>query len=597
MKTFSTINPKTPRSIKAHANERGAALLMALLFSLLLLAIAGALIITTALSATNAVDATAESQAYYAAEAGMQATLAVLRGNVAPNPLFDTSLATAAANKISFRKAVTPSISNKSGDTATDARLSRWLTYNALTPAGRIELSSPYTAMSGMAYDTKVTDPDGTAIVTFATSGIFPSSTRNPKTSIDFGSPGNTATIAYTPQSSTTITNSGNSTLGSFQVTSANGYVAIPADTHFTLTINQTAPVAGVLNIDCTITGSITKTGSTITSLLYINFAPIPPQTTPLLTNNFGGVLYTRTATSFLINGSGSTPIPVTVTAPEPSRLKVQVTGYGPRGARKQMQMMVSRYAFDYTASGAVTLRGSDTAGSSVSLNVGSSSQYRYSGNDYSGGAPLPAFVVTNTADYLTATTAVPPTSTQVTGSQQVQQASLANLSTLLQTADGARQALDSLRQYAMNQQTPGCTSPTDPSVCDRYFTSSPPDFGSESNILTTFVDGDAVLPPTGGAGLLVVTGTLDMRGSANFKGLILVLGGGTVLRDGGGNGTTLGSIVVAKFDTTPGATGGFLGPTFNSNGGGTSDVFYDSSWVQKALSSGSPRVLGVSEY
>ena len=106
-------------------------------------------------------------------------------------------------------------------------------------------------------------------------------------------------------------------------------------------------------------------------------------------------------------------------------------------------------------------------------------------------------------------------------------------------------------------------------------------------------MDGDAALPPEGGAGLLVVTGTLDMRGCADFKGLVLVLGGGEVLRNGGGNGATYGSIVVAKF----GDTGGFQTPVFNSNGSGTSDVKYDSKWVEKALTRLGPRVVGVSEY
>jgi hypothetical protein len=106
-------------------------------------------------------------------------------------------------------------------------------------------------------------------------------------------------------------------------------------------------------------------------------------------------------------------------------------------------------------------------------------------------------------------------------------------------------------------------------------------------------VDGDVALPPAGGAGLLVVTGTLDMRGSAEFKGLILVLGQGEVLRNGGGGGTTLGSLVIAKF----GATGDFLAPSFDSNGSGTSDVKYDSKWVENALTRLGPRVVGVSEY
>src|ERR687884_2207814 len=87
-------------------NERGAALVSVLLISMLLLAAGGALILTTAMSATNSIDSTAESQAYYAAQAGLQATLNVLRGNVAPNPLIDTSSSSAPDNAISFRKAV-----------------------------------------------------------------------------------------------------------------------------------------------------------------------------------------------------------------------------------------------------------------------------------------------------------------------------------------------------------------------------------------------------------------------------------------------------------------------------------------------------------
>src|SRR3954469_8127086 len=95
-----------------HRGERGAALISMLLISMLLLAAGGALILTTAMSATNSVDSNAETQAYYAAQAGLQSTLNVLRGNVAPSPLFDTSSSTADANKITFRKAVTASTSN-----------------------------------------------------------------------------------------------------------------------------------------------------------------------------------------------------------------------------------------------------------------------------------------------------------------------------------------------------------------------------------------------------------------------------------------------------------------------------------------------------
>ena len=71
---------------RARAGERGAALVTAMLVAMLLLAAGGALVVTTGMTATNAVDATAEAQAYYAAEAGMQSVLSVLRRNVASKP-------------------------------------------------------------------------------------------------------------------------------------------------------------------------------------------------------------------------------------------------------------------------------------------------------------------------------------------------------------------------------------------------------------------------------------------------------------------------------------------------------------------------------
>src|SRR6185436_18566546 len=77
--------------------ERGAALITALLLSTLLLAAGGTLILTTALTGTNAVDSTSEMQAYYAAEAGVARTLNVLRGNVQSNP---------AGTKATFRNVV-----------------------------------------------------------------------------------------------------------------------------------------------------------------------------------------------------------------------------------------------------------------------------------------------------------------------------------------------------------------------------------------------------------------------------------------------------------------------------------------------------------
>jgi len=107
-------------------SERGAALITMLLVSIPLLMAGGALITITAMSLANNADTSAETKAYYATEAGAQSVLNVLRGNVAPNPLSGV----AANNSITFRNAVTVSISNVATDTAVP-RLSRWLSYNA----------------------------------------------------------------------------------------------------------------------------------------------------------------------------------------------------------------------------------------------------------------------------------------------------------------------------------------------------------------------------------------------------------------------------------------------------------------------------------
>ena len=83
------------------------------------------------------------------------------------------------------------------------------------------------------------------------------------------------------------------------------------------------------------------------------------------------------------------------------------------------------------------------------------------------------------------------------------------------------------------------------------------------------------------------------MRGNTNFKGVILVLGGGTVVRNGGGNGEILGGLTIAKFNRT---SGGFLAPSFHTNGGGTSNIQYDSTALGKSLAS-AMNVSGVLEF
>lgn len=566
-------------------DERGAALITVLLMATLLLMAGGALIAVTSTSAANAADATAESQAYYAAEAGMQGVLGVLRGNSQPDPLFNGTL-TNDANKISFRKAVTAADSNASG-TGTP-RLTRWLDFDA-TYTDRVVLNTGYAPLTGMAYGVdEISDPDNTHIVAFSTSGTF---TASGTASRSIGN----LTITYTPKASTTVTTttSGASNLGSFGISVGSGnttYTVTNED--FTLTIAQTAPWAATKSVyKCKINGVITKQGSNITGVLTLTL-PITP---PVDSFNIEGVKYSLTTGSFDFGSGSPVTIPVTLSPPEPERLRVKVTGYGPRNAVKKMQMLLRRSSFDYNASGTITLRSHDDNTTQMHLDVGSSAVFGYDGNDHAHGPDLPAFTVTGDQD-VTLISGVP--AGQVTGSPtNVRKVAISELDKFLQTTggpDGARATLDRLRVIAKNLKTPGCTGTKD--ACDRYYASGevPSNIGlGMTNGITTFVDGNYTMPPAGGAGLLIVTGTLNMNGNADFKGLILVLGEGHVERNGGGGDTSLGAMAIARF----GSTGGFLEPTYNVQGGGNSHMLFDSEWVRKALKSGGPGVLAVSEY
>ena len=137
------------------SNERGGALVVSLIVATALLAAGGALIQITSMSSANAIDATAETQAYYAAEAGLQAALNALRGNTPPT---STNMPSG-MSKINFRNAVVRGRSNDcpngiGGDPSTVARLSRWLAYSDRRASGtRVNLGG------GSAYDIVVSLP------------------------------------------------------------------------------------------------------------------------------------------------------------------------------------------------------------------------------------------------------------------------------------------------------------------------------------------------------------------------------------------------------------------------------------------------------
>jgi hypothetical protein len=558
---------------------------------MLLLMAGGALIAVSSNSAVNALDATSESQAYYAAEAGTQAVMGVLRGNAAPTPLFNAT-ATDPANKISFRKAVTLSQSNTQSDTSANARLSRWLNYSATASDGTsvVPVSQNYTAGAGMAFSVdEVKDPDNSDIIVFSASGKFgSSSTASKAVTCSTGctaTPG-TLTLTYAPRGSSTVnaSTSGATSVGSFSMTAtATGSYTLTNEP-FALTISQTGPWSTTKAIAATISGTVVKTATDWTGQFTVTF--------PSATYSLDGVTYTLSSPTYNVANTTAVPLSTTISAPEPKRLRVKVTGYGPRNAVKKMQVLVSRTMFDFNPRSTLLMRSAADCSDMTNFDIGQSNAKNYSGNDASNPpqSSLPVIGTTCAGNNTQAAGVVDNSKpSTVTNNPQGKTTVVpdTDLMPWLKDPDQARALLVDLAAQAKS--------------AGRYYTTTMPgDVGTIAAPKFTFVDGDASV--SDGAGLLVVTGKLSMGGNASWSGVILVLGEGSLDRNGGGNGDILGAIIVAKFARTwPASENGqahpFLAPSYSTSGGGNSTVQYSSSAVNNAMNSMGSRVLGVSEY
>jgi len=116
--------------------------------------------------------------------------------------------------------------------------------------------------------------------------------------------------------------------------------------------------------------------------------------------------------------------------------------------------------------------------------------------------------------------------------------------------------------------------------------------WGSSTINTVTFVEGDLTLGPGTGQGFLWVTGELTLRGNSTWIGVIFVVGSGEFDRNGGGNGSTWGSTLVADvagpdniFGTVDDCTGpdaGFDQIDFQVSGGGNHDTVYCSDVINQ---------------
>ncbi len=287
----------------------------------------------------------------------------------------------------------------------------------------------------------------------------------------------------------------------------------------------------------------------------------------------------------------------------KPTRLRIQVAGFGSKNAQKNMEIVVNRFTFNYVVKQVIPIQ--NQSGTPINFNPGSSNVTSYSGVDaYGNPLPtLPAFGVSG-ADYASANNIIDGCNADGTscngngpnitpGDPQILTDD--NTTDFMKSVKAARSFLygtDGMMSLAVREGRYFSTGQQAINSADGLGANNP-------NGTFTFVDGDLTLGPGSptGQGTLIVTGTLTLDGNFNFNGVIMVLGAGRVLRSGGGHGNIYGAVFVAKFDRTGADTDLFQAPTFDVSGGGTANIQYNSDEVEKAKTVGGHSVAGVREF
>jgi len=323
--------------------------------------------------------------------------------------------------------------------------------------------------------------------------------------------------------------------------------------------------------------------------------------------------------TGYLLQSAGADvdqTFNVSITRPEPTRLLIRSTGYGPKGARKELETIIQKNYFGgLGAPASLTLIGPPCTrltpiapcvkgpliplSTDFSFAPGSASGVIYSGKDKQLRVFVPPIGLTNNENVQTVKNIVRTFNGHVYGNVENVADELPqwlqNPANLNETVKLLKEAADSSGSY------------WGPS-------SSPPNSGVYGNWSTatgiTFVDRDLEISQDGG-GILIVTGTLRFKGTFRFNGLVLITGkNGKYERSGGGGqqGILAGSMIVAPYDpvwsvetcmkdsTITNKLNCYLSPSYSISGGGSSDLMFNSQNVTNGLGGLGNFVKGVAE-
>jgi len=560
-------------------NESGAALATVMLVSVLLLTAIIALLSAASKQSRNVTDVLSETKAYYAAESGLQATVNVLRNDSTMTYGYADSHQTL-SDKLSYN-------------------------YPISGTADRVvigEDANTYNPNVGTAYSIFVEDPDNSSdSLTFYTSGVFLSFSTAGKYTIsnDYktiyicdAAPCDTATTrteySFTDAANTNVNflaTHDNPRIGSFTKTDVNGGVDIGTDEiKFRIDYHISLPRSGLRNMR----GSIKKSGS--------NFnVTFQSQNYELLGSNFelcsgtSGGPNCADVTLTLTSGT-AVPFYAYMTPIEPYRLRVLATGYGPNGAKKQLEAFIQKNFFnDFSSPAPLMMQG---PGAQLVFDPGNSAQFEINGVD-SDGIVVPSVGVIDQTG-LNSVNDGSPTCPQCLDNIQPAPAIVTDVPDWMATPQNLDTLISQLRQTAINSGR-YLDNPTSnlTSIGDYDIDGNPTGTG------ITFCEGDCTAGVDGG-GILVVTGQLTNVGDFDFKGLIIVTGAGGWLRNGGGQGTLEGNIIISPYTSADLSSNTFsLSPRYEVTGGGTSDITYgtvDFDTTFNGTKSISNFMLGVSE-
>jgi hypothetical protein len=586
------------RNTEKRRHESGAALATVLLIAFLLLT-ASVMLLSGVSSATrNGTDMLSETKAFYAAESGLQATINALRHR---SPKLDYSQAVANPSMDSY-------ITYNCDAGTANQKVAIGTTPNCSADAYRISVSDPDNYGAGLSFNTNdvqtkftsytpssgtsvITGSGATSTVTYTAPTPAPTATPEPTPTPD---PPVEPTLEPTPAAAQQLVITMTAKSDSIDYTDGNADNDVKELVDFSIAYQGTTgaalPNGDIINFQIvytltaprndnpkkTIFGRITSISGVPTITLDSPNAELVGSTISFCAPNPDPCTYTPIQLDPL--SPPAKPIYGNITPVEPVRLLVKSTGFGPFGAKKQLEAILRKDLPNMSVPpGLHTMVGGSACPADYptclgfSFAAGTSNGIAYSGCDPVTGVCVPSFILTDNSNYNYVSTH-PPSNNPNQMQPPPQMSTTANLPAWQQSPAALDAFVDEMRTIAQGS--------------DRYFRSSdgitptvvpnnPGDFGTGTGI--TFCEGSCQVGGSGG-GVMVVTGKLTNTGNFSFRGLIVVTGEEGWLRNGGGNGQIIGNVVIAPYNMRNYVPenhhlSSFLPPRYQITGGGGSDI------------------------